>query len=553
MSASPSFSVRAVTVPTETGLPRSRSRTVALMIAVAFLGVAGQLVRMALEAEPKSGPRIAMMTASQTKSFARPDIVDRNGRLLATDVKVPSLYADPVLVQDADEVAERLNSLFPDLDPAELRRSLSDKTKRFVWIKRGLSPKVAQAAHNLGYPGLMFIDELKRTYPVGSLAGHSLGRVDVDNKGLSGLERYVDQSGGAEAVNSATLSARAPVRSSIDVAVSHAVESELAAAIRRYDAKSAAGVVLDVTTGEVLASVSLPGSDPSRADQSQDPARIDKISAGTFELGSIFKTVTLAMAFEQGMSPDTMVDASAPLIAGRFKIEDLHPLNRPISLTEVFLHSSNIGAAQVALMAGADLQKAFLEKLGLVSAQSTELGQGPAPQVPREFGRAEQMTIAYGHGLATSPLQFAAATAALINGGTRVTPTFLAASMEAKPGERLVGVSTSMAMQTLFRANVIDPNGTGQRADVPGLRVGGKTGTAEMAVNGGYKEKSVLASFVGAFPMDAPRFVTLVLLFEPKGSSETGGQITAGRNAAPTTGRIISRIAPLLGVDASGS
>ncbi len=533
--------------------PRSRSRVLAMCVALSFAAVGGQLVRLALQNEGQSTIRVSMMS-SPSSTLARPDIVDRNGRLLATDVQMPSLYADPLLIQDADEAAERLARLFPGIDARELRQNLADKTRRFVWIRRGLSPATAQQVHDLGIPGLLFVDEIRRTYPAGRLGGHILGRVDIDNRGTAGIERHIDETGASEAAHGARLSARAPVRLSLDLGVMHALDDELKGAMARYEASGAAGLVMDVRSGEVVAAVSRPGADPAMADEALDPARVDKVAAGTYELGSIMKLVTVALALETGKTLDSIVDTVAPLKAGRFTIEDLHPLGRPMSVAEVFIHSSNIGAGQLALSAGAEAQAALLQKLGLWTPMKTEVSPGPEPQKPAQLGRIEQITLSFGHGLAVTPLQFATAAAALVNGGTAVTPTFLArdASAPVATGARVVSAETSALLRQLMRRNVTDAAGTGKRADVPGFDVGGKTGTAEMAAAGGYRKKSVIASFLGTFPASDPRYVTLVLLFEPKGQAATGGEITAGRNAAPTTARLVERIAPLLGVAAQG-
>lgn len=544
---------RPYTGPTMALVPRGRSRMLALMVLAAFTLVGGQLVRLALDAETGGGLRVSMMSASPATTLARPDIVDRNGRLFATDVQLPSLYADPLLIQDPDEAAERLVALFPHHDVRELRRSLAEEGRRFVWVKRGLSPRMAQTVHNLGLPGLNFVDEVRRTYPAGRLGGHVVGRVDIDNRGTAGIERFIDETGASEEAIGARLTARAPVRLSLDLGVMHAVDEELAAAMTRYGARGAAGLVMDINTGEIVASVSRPGADPAVIEEGLDPARIDKVLAGTYELGSIMKLMTVAMALDDGKTLDTMVDTMAPLKAGRHSFADLHPLGRPMTLAEVFIHSSNVGSGQLALAAGPDRQKAFLEKLGLWSALGTEAAPAPVPQRPAAIGEAEQITMAFGHGLAVTPLQFASAAAGLLNGGTRVKPTFLRRDPgveEIDGGDRLVSEQTSRLLRDLMRRNVTDPAGTGRRADVPGYDVGGKTGTAEMAAAGGYKKKSVIASFLGMFPAPAPKYLTLVMLFEPEGQKATGGEITAGRNAAPTTARLIERIAPLLGVAA---
>jgi cell division protein FtsI (penicillin-binding protein 3) len=525
----------------------ARTRALTLAVAAAFLAVAVQLLHLAASA---GGDLAATVSEAIAQSFARPDLVDRNGRLLATDVKMPSLYADPSIVQSKDEASEKLASVLPDLDPKAVRSLLDDRDRRFVWIRRGLSPKIAQKVHDLGLPELAFRYELRRAYPLGRLAGHVLGHVNIDNKGVAGIERYVYDAKGVEPVHGATLSAEAPLRLSLDVGVQHTLEEELAGAMHRYGARGAAGLVMDVAAGEISAAASLPRVDPSRPADGDDAARLDKVSGGAFELGSVWKIVTLAMALEGGRtSLETMIDVTQPLSADGFKIADLHPAGRPLTVAEVFVRSSNIGAGLLALEAGAERQRAFLERLGLWGAMRTEAGAVAEPILPGRLGRAEQITISYGHGIAVAPIQFAAAVAGLINGGERVEPTFLRRTGGASPSRvRVVSPATSANIRELLRMNVTDPAGTGHRADVPGYRVGGKTGTADMPGPGGYRQGAVISSFLAAFPMDAPKALVLVSLFEPTATVETNGEILAGVNAAPTAARIIERVAPLLGV-----
>jgi cell division protein FtsI (penicillin-binding protein 3) len=531
---------------------RLRASAVVVGVGLAFVTVAGQLAMLAA-----TGGSDIVLTLNEpiAKSFARPDIVDRGGRLLATDVEMPSLFADPSLIGSPDETVEQLATVLPGLEASDLRRQLEDRSKRFVWIRRGISPKTAQAVHDLGLPGLSFRDELRRAYPLARLAGHTLGQVNVDNRGVAGIERYIDDSIGVEAVHGATLSSGVPIRLSLDLGAQHSLEDELRRSMGRYEAKGASGLVMDVETGEILAAASLPGMDPSFPMEARDPDRADRIQGGTYELGSIFKAFTVAMAIEDGKTVDTMVDVTKPLTAGRFTIKDTHPAGTPLSVADVFIRSSNVGAGMLALMAGKERQQEFLEKLGLLETQRTEVGPVAPPQVPQRIGRAEQITISYGHGIAVSPMQTAAAAASLINGGERVTPTFLKRAEGASPTRtRVVSEATSKSVAELFRRNVTDAHGTGKRADVPGYRVGGKTGTAEMpGRGGGYSEKAVISSFLAAFPMDAPRYLVLVSLFEPKGTDETKGEILAGLNAAPTAGRVIQRIAPMLGVVPDGA
>jgi cell division protein FtsI (penicillin-binding protein 3) len=536
-----------------TAAPRASRRGVAMLacVTLAFAGVAGQLVRLAARGGPELTTAMAEPIAS---SYARPDIVDRNGRLVATDIETHSLFADPALILDRDEAIEKLARVLPDIDAAELQRQLSDPRRRFVWIRRGLTPKAAQAVHDLGVIGLGFRKELRRAYP-GSLAGHILGSVNIDNRGSSGIERYIDDHVGVEAAHGAQRSEHASVRLSIDLGVQHALEDELSDSRRRYGAAAAAGIVMDVDSGEVVAAASAPGTDPAKPAMALEPGRENRIFGGTYELGSIFKTITIAMALEAGQAtPETMLDVREPLTVGRFTIRDLHPSGRPLSVAEVFLHSSNVGAGLLALQAGAEAQKAFLARLGLTGTWATEAGPVAPPQLPSHWDRAETITISYGHGIAVAPLQFAAAAAALVNGGFAVTPTFLRSRAgEDKERVRVVSADTSRRIADLMRLNVTDRAGTGRRADAPGYEVGGKTGTADLPGAGGYRSNAVISSFLGVFPASRPRYVTLVMLFEPKREAETQNQVLAGLNAAPATGRLVSRIAPLLGILPAGA
>ena len=524
-----------------------RTRLVMLGMTVLFACVAAQLSRLAAT----SGPEVVVsLTEPMARSYVRPDIIDRGGRLIATDLEMPSLYADPSLVQSLDDTTERLGGLLHDLDQSELRKQLSDRNRRFIWLRRGLSPRLAQQVHDLGLPGLEFRTELRRAYPLERLAGHVLGSVNIDNKGANGVERAIDDTVGVEATVGAPAKAGLPVRLTLDIGVQHALEEELDGAMARYEAKGIAGLVMDVKTGAMLASSSLPGVDPARLSEVLDPARLDKIQGGTYELGSVFKIFTIAMALDSGqVKPETVIDVTKPLTAGRFTIKDFHASGRPLTVSEIFLHSSNIGSGMLALAEGPERQKAFLDKLGLITAMRTEAGPVAPPQLPAQFGRAEQITIAYGHGLAVAPVQFAAAAASIVNGGTKVTPTyFQERANSATTGDRVISVETSRSLSTMLRRNVAEREGTGKRADVPGFRVGGKTGTAEMPGRGGYQEKSVVSSFLAAFPMDEPKYLVMVMIFEPKGNDASAGEVLAGRNAAPTAGAIITRIAPLLGV-----
>jgi cell division protein FtsI (penicillin-binding protein 3) len=531
--------------PSVASVADGRAVVIVLLLMMLFAAVGGQLMRLAIKGAMT--PRLAM-SEPITRAFARPDIVDRRGRLLATDLEAPSLYADPTLIVDADEAAEKLVAMLPDLDAAELRRQLTDQSRRFVWIRRGLTPRMAQRIHDLGLPGLAFRQEPKRVYPMRRLAGHLLGAVNVDNRGIAGVERYIDDAGATEAVQGASAGGKPAVRLTIDVGVQAGLQEELKSAIDRYSATGAAGVILDVRTGEVMAAASLPDVDPARAVEAQDLGRLDKLTTGVYELGSIFKAVTIAEALDSGRATlDTTYDVRVPLRYGRYQIRDLHPLGRPLSVRDIFVHSSNVGAAMIADGGGVPAQQAFLARLGLTEPMKTEAGQLTPPKLPARWGPLEAATIAFGHGMAVPPLQFAAAAAALVNGGWRLAPTVLA-DRPLPAMARVLKPETSDAINQLMRRNVTSPSGTGRQADVAGYEIGGKTGTAEIAGVGGYQKKAVIASFLAAFPMSQPRYIVLIMLLEPQATEATKGQITAGGNAAPTAGLVIARIAPLLGV-----
>ncbi len=539
--------------PEATPQARGRLLPVALAMMLLFAAIGGQMLNLAF-----AGRNEARLASAEpiVRVHARPDIVDRNGRIIATDVDAASLFADPALLLDLDEVIEKLTLALPLLDEAELRKSLGDRNRRFAWIKRGMAPVEAQRVHDLGLPGLAFRREPKRVYPTGALTGHIVGQVNVDNRGQAGLERYIDETMGLDAVSGATASRLKQVRLSLDLGVQHSVADELKSAMTRYTATAAAGLVLDIRSGEILAAVSLPSVDSNRPAEVLDPSRPERLQGGVYELGSIFKMLTVAMALEEGRATlEKTYDVTKPIEIGRFTIKDAHPSPVPLSVRDIFLQSSNVGAGLLALEGGTERQLMFLARLGLTEQMRTETGTVAPPLLPKRWDRIETVTISYGHGLAVAPMQFASAAAALLNGGYRVTPTYIAtetpilgkATREAIR-EAILMPATSAAMREIMRLNVTSRNGTGHRADVTGYRVGGKTGTAEMPGENGYQRRSVISSFAGAFPMDEPRYLTLISLFEPQPTAETRNQITAAVNAAPVTARIVTRIAPILGI-----
>jgi len=529
----------------ERGTGRGRSTLTAGMFALAFCVLVLKLVFLGL------GSGVNNEQASHNNlstAVNRPNIVDRSGRILASDIKTGSLYANPQRIVDLDDTAEQLAAILPHIDMGALRRRLSG-SGQFQWIARQLTPRQQEAVHELGLPGLAFAPEPHRVYPAGAEAAHILGHVNVDNRGLAGIETWIDR---APLISRSGKSARVDtgsVKLSMDLSVQHALREELHDALIRYKAKAAAGLVLDIHSGEVLALSSLPDYDPNHREEVLDKNRFNRMISGVYELGSVFKVITTAAALELGVATlQSGYDASKPLRVGHHTIHDFHAKNRRLSVPEIFIYSSNIGAARMAMNIGVERHKAFLDKLGLLTKIRTELGDTATPILPRPWKRINTMTISFGHGLSVTPLHLASAAATILNGGYRVEPTFLKRTREEARvrATRVLHEKTSELMRYLFRLNV--KRGSGKRADVQGYRVGGKTGTAEKVVNGRYSRKALLNSFLGAFPMDAPEYIVLVMLDEPRGTEETGGRATAGINTAAVTGRVISRIGPMLGI-----
>ncbi len=521
-----------------------------LAIAVFALGyavIAGRLVMFAVAPESHLVKRSNAVDAVAT---ARPDILDRNGEILATDVRAPSLYAEPYRIIDVDEAVELLTAVLPDLDAAEVRERLSSK-RRFVWLKREITPQQRIAIHRLGLPGLGFMTENKRVYPNGVAAAHVIGYVNIDNQGIAGIEKWLDRSGLADLhlAGLATDRLQKPVELAIDLRVQHAMRDELVKASDKFKAKAAAGLVMDPRTGEIVSLVSLPDYNANNPREALDPTRINRITTGVFEMGSTFKAFTLAMALDSGkIGLHDSFDARTALRYGKFTIHDFHAQNRMLTVPEIFTYSSNIGTARMALKLGVEYHKWFLRKLGQLDRLRTELPESAEPLVPKNWGELNTVTIAFGHGLSVAPLQAMMGLGALMNGGYLIPPTFRKRTEQQAMAmaTRVIKPETSEKMRYLLRLNV--EKGTATKADVKGYYVGGKTGTAEKVVNGRYSKIKVLTSFTAVLPADKPRYIVLIMLDEPQALPETHGFTTSGWNAVPVGGAVIARIAPLLGL-----
>jgi cell division protein FtsI (penicillin-binding protein 3) len=482
---------------------------------------------------------VALDETQKPVTMRRADITDRDGRLLATSLQTSSLYADPKNITDAPDVARKLTHIFPDLSYATILEKLQSK-RRFVWLKRNLTPRQVYLANALGIPGIDFINETRRLYPQGNLMAHAVGYTDVDQRGLAGLERGLD---------GMLRDADRPVHTTLDVRFQHILIKHLKTAIHDFRALGGAGLIMDAKTGEIYALASLPDFNPHDTEKGPAQNRFNRVTLGAYEMGSTFKTFTTAAMLERMRATvSTRFDATQPIKRAGFTIRDFHPEKRALSVAEIYVHSSNIGTALMAEKLGTSELKSFFGKLGLFDKPQIEIKEVASPIIPQPWRDINTITAAYGHGIAVTPLQLASATATIVNGGLRVTPTLIKRDIDAhaNEGERVISEKTAATMRDLMRLVVTD--GTATKANAVGYRVGGKTGTAEKTLGRGYSTKAQIASFVGAFPIENPRFIVMAMVDEPKGNDESYGYATAGWVSAPVVGHVIRDIAPLAGI-----
>ncbi len=519
----------------ETG--RNRLMVAGALFTAAFAVIGIRVVDVSVFSD-NSEPRYTRSIAKDEKHTGRADIVDRNGVLMATSLNTASLFANPRLVLDPEQAAIRLATALPGINVKAIEKKLRSD-RGFVWLKRHLTPRQQYAVNRLGIPALNFQREARRMYPLGPLASHALGFTDIDNKGLSGIERYFDKELRTRQDNMAL---------SIDVRVQHVLEHELGTAMKKFSAIGAAGLVMDVNTGEILAMSSLPSFDPNQPGAIDKDLRFNRTTLGVYEMGSTFKIFTTAMALDAGtVSLRGGYDATNPIRIARFTIRDFHAKKRWLSVPEIFMYSSNIGTVKMALDVGISGHRNFLTNIGMMKPVGIELSETGAPLAPNRWREINSMTISFGHGLAVSPLHLVAGVSAMVNGGIYRTPTLVRRDPSDVPvGKRVVTAETSAKMRRLMR--LVVKNGTGRNAAAPGFLVGGKTGTAEKVSGRGYKKKALISSFVAAFPMHKPRYVVLAMLDEAKGTKETFGYATGGWVAAPVVGAVVRRIAPVLGL-----
>lgn len=542
----------AVARPDRIRLAGQRQQTLALthfrlmVVMLLFLGLAS-LIAVRLIFLTAFGDAGVREGAGAGLLPVRGDIVDRNGVPLATTIQAWSIAIQPArLVNDPAEVAQKLAVALPEHSAGQYLAMLKSG-KTFVYLRRRATPEAVQAVNQIGEPAIQLTQEPERLYPQTGLAAQVLGWTDIDGRGVFGMEKVLDhrlldpgQRGN-------------PVQLSIDSRVQAALESELGAAKDKFTAAAASGLVMDVRTGEVIAMTSLPSFNPNQPGATPIGNLINNTTQSVYELGSTFKMITMANAIESGVVTNMAkkYDATAPLQVGKFKIHDDEPAGRWLDIPEMIVKSSNIVTARIADELGETREKAMFHKLHFDHAPEIELTAKARPIWPVYWGRSTVMTVGYGHGIAVTPLNLALAYCALVNGGTYRPATLLkrGPGNPVPAGERVISEVTSARIRQLMRLVVLPmAGGTGKKADVPGFRLGGKTGTAAKAENGGYAKKLNVSTFAGVFPMDDPRYLVMMTLDGPHATADTYGFTTAGWVVGPAIGRMLARIGPQLGV-----
>lgn len=530
-------------------LTQARIRWMVLAVVLGLGLVSGRLVQLGMAETDQTieGQTRDAITAT------RPPILDRNGLEMAVDIRVPSLYAEPRRIIDVEEAVRDLRTVLPDLDEDWLRKRLTGD-KGFVWVKRELTPAIQDAVMRLGIPGIDFITESKRFYPGMNEAAHILGSTNVDNQGIAGIERHMDTESVAllQELGLARGNALTPVELSVDMRVQHVLHEQLMDAMTRYQAIAAAGVMMDIYTGEIIALASVPDFNPNEPATALVKDTFNRITSGIFEPGSIFKTVTMAGALDSGAVRITdQFDARYGIRFGRYTIDDFHGKHRILALPEVYKYSSNIGTIRIMQAMGKENYRAFLSRMKFDERVEFELPEMRVPTVPKSFSEVGAATASFGHGLSVSPLHMVTAYAAFVNGGNYIAPTLYKRDVAEAEAlyERVLRPETSGYLRYLMRLNAISTGGSGSQMNkaAQGYRVGGKTGTAEKVVDGRYSSSKVTNFFASAFPLDNPRYAMVIMVDEPKAENAQSGT-TAGWNAGTLTGRVVQRVAPMLGI-----
>ena len=469
----------------------------------------------------------------------RGNIYDRNNKILATTINTLSLNVNPQEILNIDQTIAKLIKIFPQLEEKVLYKKLNSN-KKFINLLKEISPREYVSLLNAGIEGLKIETKNKRIYPNNTLAAHILGATDIDGNGIAGIEKKFDSQ----------LQDGSNVTLSIHSGVQHITRTLLLDQIKKFKAEGGAGIIMNAKNGEVFSIVSLPDYNANNYNSILNYKLFNKATKGIYELGSTLKLITAAIAFDSNLiNENDVFDVSKPLKVSSRIINDFHPLNYAINIPEVIVHSSNIGSAKIAEKFGSSTQLKYLKSLGLLSILSLEIPELGKPQVLIDKKVLSTMTISYGHGISITPMHLASATATIVNSGAKVNPTLIKGKTE-KKNEVIISNKTSLKMKSIMRLVVSNKYGTAKKAEAPGYLIGGKTGTAEkIKPSGGYSKKENIVAFTGAFPMNDPEFIITIMIDNPKGQKFSFGHRTAGWVVAPIVKKLVTRVAPILGVN----
>ena len=523
---------------------RTRLVFIAGLLLICYALLAVRIVDVSLLQAPDDTQTIlaenGITPVKDNDTLERGRIYDRMGELLAVSLPSHTLYAKPRIIDrfGAAEAATALSKIFPKMKRKALLKKLDPKSS-FVYLKRHITPSQMEAVNALGIPGLEFEKAMRRVYPQGKSFSHVVGFTDVDGNGLSAIEKKFDKALGEKGED---------IHLSVDARMQHILRDELLKGMKEFRAIGGVGAIMDITNGEIVALSSLPDFDPNEPKKASANARFNRAVAGVYEMGSTFKTFTTAMALHHKTAKIfDRYDVTKPIKVARYTIRDSHPENRWLTVPEIFMLSSNIGTVKMIMEVGKQRQQDFLKQLGLFQRSSIELPEVAMPLIPKTWRDINMMTISYCHGISVTPMHLVQAIGTLLGDGKHLAPTLLKDSdMSKKERPQIVSAETTAQLRKLMR--LVVEHGTARKANAEGYRVGGKTGTAEKVKGGNYRDKDKLASFVGVFPSEAPRYVVLAMLDEPRGNKSTYGFATGGWVAAPVVKRVIEKMAPMYGI-----
>ncbi|MFL2510503.1 MAG: peptidoglycan D,D-transpeptidase FtsI family protein [Alphaproteobacteria bacterium] len=464
----------------------------------------------------------------------RGKIYDRNGQLLSTTINSHSLFVNTLKIKkDKKILAKRISSII-NINNEEIYKKLISN-KKFVYLKRNISPKEHQKIIELGEINLQTLIEKKRIYPFRNIGSHILGYVDVDNNGLAGIEKSYDEN----------LKNGEDLYLTLDINLQNAATNELLKTINKFSAESGSIIIMDIENSEILSLVNYPDFDSNNINQSNSNQRLNRALQSNYEMGSTFKPITVAMGIDSGIIDHSMTfDVSKPI---KNKIEDWDPCNCSLSVKEIVVRSSNIGTAKIAEKIGKDNQIDFFKKIGFYEPINIKLNEAAKPfGQPYHWGKMETMTIGYGHGFAITPLHLAVAYSGILNDGIKTDPKIIIED-KIKNYKKIINKETSNYISYLLRSVIQETQITGPKVRIEGYDIGGKTGTAEL-INGDddYDKDLNRTIFVSAFPMSEPKYLILSFIDKPKRKKENNYSITSATVNAPLVKGILIKIIEIL-------